>query len=220
MADDNAARNEYYRQWRQRNPEKTREYADRRRRDPETRRKDLERLQQWQEANPEQASEARARYRQANREHVNECTRQWKRDNAGRKRVTDAAWRAANPDRVRAMGRRADAVRKTKGYKSPDRVRRRELTARLWDEQDGCCYLCARPVELERAVLDHDHRCCPLDAYCSYCIRGVACNPCNQAIGILDDDPDLLELVARNLRAKLAEVDERRASKPEQLTLD
>jgi hypothetical protein len=94
------------------------------------------------------------------------------------------------------------------------------MAARLWQEQDGCCYLCEESVALENAVIDHDHRCCPEKAFCRYCIRGLAHSTCNTAIGQLGDDPDRLELVARNLRAKLAETDARLASKPEQGMLE
>lgn len=212
--------NEYYKQWRERNREHAREY-DRHRtaNDPDRRRRGLESLQRWAEENPERAREAAAEYREANRERINAGIRQWKRDNAEHRKAVDAAWRAANRDRVNATSRQAQRARRARGYVVPSRARRRELTERLWREQDGQCYLCERPVELADAVLDHDHRCCPLDAYCSYCVRGVACNGCNQAIGILKDDPGLLELVAHNLRTKLTEVSERLASKPEQLTL-
>ena len=110
--------------------------------------------------------------------------------------------------------------RKAGGYRNPRDVLRNEIKDRLWSEQGGCCYLCGDALaSLESAHLDHDHRCCPYHEYCRYCIRGLACSSCNHLIGNAGDNPDRMELVARNLRAKLAEVDARIAGKPEQLML-
>jgi hypothetical protein len=122
-----------------------------------------------------------------------------------------------NIPRERARYRR----RRLAGYRNPRDVSRNELKEQFWAEQDGYCYLCGEPLaSLETAHLDHDHRCCPRHEYCRYCIRGLSCPPCNLLIGNAGDDPDRMELVARNLRAKLAEMAPRLASKPEQMTLD
>lgn len=124
--------------------------------------------------------------------------------------------RLQNVDRERARYRR----RRQGGYRNPRDISRNEVKDQLWIEQGGCCYLCGDALpNLETSHLDHDHRCCPRHEYCRYCIRGLACSQCNLLIGNAADDPDRMELVARNLRAKLAEVDIRLASRPEQSTL-
>lgn len=78
------------------------------------------------------------------------------------------------------------------------------LTPEQWDDlllgQSGRCYLCERPMGGNIHV-DHDHGCCPGKRACGSCIRGLACQKCNQGVGQFGDDPDLMELVARNLRA-------------------
>jgi hypothetical protein len=122
-----------------------------------------------------------------------------------------------NIPRERARTRR----RRLEGYKNPKYIRRDEIKQEFWCDQDGRCYLCGDVLaSLETAHLDHDHRCCPYHDFCRHCVRGLSCPPCNYIIGNAGDDPDRLELIARNLRVKLAEMDERLASKPVQRTLD
>lgn len=102
-----------------------------------------------------------------------------------------------------------------------------EEWAALWVAQDGRCYLCGEEMDAGQqlgsgnatVVVDHDHRCCPRNKSCTRCRRGLAHAKCNCAIGYADDDPDVLETIARNLRVKLAEMEDRLASKPQQLEL-
>jgi hypothetical protein len=72
----------------------------------------------------------------------------------------------------------------------------------LWDSQGGCCYLCDEPIPKggTGVAIDHDHRCCPPLHSCSNCRRGLACARCNKAIGLLNDDPELIQLVASRLK--------------------
>jgi hypothetical protein len=134
-------------------------------------------------------------------------------------RAASARWRARHPERQREIARDWQRKQREAGKITPERQRKAEAVSALLAEQDGRCYLCERHLALEDAVLEHDHRCCPPSRYCGYCIRGAAHPNCNFAIGYLADDPGLLELVGRNLRAKLAETDARLASKPKQMAL-
>lgn len=73
-----------------------------------------------------------------------------------------------------------------------------------WRTQDGRCYLCQRELGPElRAIVEHDHRCCPNNKTCAVCRRGLACDRCNNVLGLVGDDPEALELIARNLRPAL-----------------
>ena len=62
----------------------------------------------------------------------------------------------------------------------------------LHDAQDGLCAICERPEvsidtrtgEVFRLSVDHCHE--------SGKVRGLLCHRCNRAIGLLDDDPDVL----------------------------
>lgn len=78
------------------------------------------------------------------------------------------------------------------------------LTLAQWDQmliaQSGRCYLCGDPL-VSRVDIDHAHTCCPGIKSCGKCIRGLACQQCNQGIGQFQDDPDRMRRAADNLEA-------------------
>lgn len=147
-------------------------------------------------------------------EKAREYQRRYNRENAERLRqaARDKYW--ANPEERRASARNY--------YYDVKRKRRDQVLSELWLAQGGRCYLCEQPFPLADMVLEHDHRCCQSGRFqfCSFCVRGAACARCNKSIGQALDDPDRLELMARNLRAKIAEVTERLAAKPAQASLE
>jgi Recombination endonuclease VII len=71
--------------------------------------------------------------------------------------------------------------------------KRHNLTDAQYDalvaKYDGKCHLCKKR---DAYMIDHDHACCPGTWSCGQCVRGVLCNGCNSALGIFEDDPDLL----------------------------
>lgn len=185
-------------------------------------------LRRWRAANPDKVRQHKERSKEANRERARLA---YQADpEAARERQRQ--WTRAHPEVIRERNRRAylanrerelerQRLNRASGYKTPRQREHAAVVAKFWREQGECCYLCQLPVALESAVLEHDHRCCPKqNTYCNYCVRGAACSACNTAIGLLRDDPDLMERVARNLRATLAEADRRIATKPVQAELD
>lgn len=98
-----------------------------------------------------------------------------------------------------------------------------EDKAAMWQAQGGKCYLCGGDLSLEKAVIDHDHRCCPRrrnqSFSCPDCRRGLACNPCNLIVGHADDDPDRLRRIADALAAANLSVMQRLAARPPPVTL-
>lgn len=141
------------------------------------------------------------RYREANRELLNEKQKQRA---------------AANPEPIRER-QRSEGWRyhiKSKYGITPERW------AALLSEQDGRCYLCCEPLILDGprhlVHIDHDHSCCRGAKSCGDCIRGLACNKCNQGVGQFGDSVERLRRVADNLEAANARVAARKAAKPVQ----
>lgn len=48
-------------------------------------------------------------------------------------------------------------------------------------------------------VVDHDHDCCPGAHSCGQCVRGLLCDCCNTAAGMVRNDPRTAEALARYL---------------------
>jgi hypothetical protein len=59
------------------------------------------------------------------------------------------------------------------------------------DQQGGACLLCKGDLG-ETWTVDHDHACCPKAHTCGRCVRGILCRRCNIALGMFNEDPDLL----------------------------
>lgn len=73
------------------------------------------------------------------------------------------------------------------------RLRPEQFQAILEAQNYGCA-ICGDEGQL---VVDHDHNCCPSskgqERTCGKCIRQLLCHRCNQAIGLLREDPFIIE---------------------------
>lgn len=67
--------------------------------------------------------------------------------------------------------------------------------------QGGACAICDRPQwgNGNKYAVDHDHACCPGVKSCGKCVRGLLCNSCNSALGMMDDQPERLRKAAAYL---------------------
>ena len=54
----------------------------------------------------------------------------------------------------------------------------------LLDLHNGKCHSCK---DKEAVSIDHDHSCCSQSRSCGRCVRGLLCNQCNTALGLLQD---------------------------------
>lgn len=63
-----------------------------------------------------------------------------------------------------------------------------EAVAHMWNDQNGRCALCPKPLRAGKggAAIDHDHACCPGGGSCGACVRGWLCCPCNTGLGIFE----------------------------------
>jgi hypothetical protein len=81
---------------------------------------------------------------------------------------------------------------------------RHHITKERYDElldlYDGKCHSCK---VREASNIDHDHGCCNKSRSCGKCVRGVLCNQCNTALGLLYDSKEhilnLLSYVEKNI---------------------
>lgn len=71
-----------------------------------------------------------------------------------------------------------------------------EAMLRLMDEQRCRCAICGRLLTQGEAKVDHCHT--------TGRIRGVLCNACNVALGLLKDSPALLRRAAQYLAREKA----------------
>ena len=170
----------------------------------ENREASLARSRAWMQANPEKRQEALARFAER---HPDNGKKRYARLKADPERYAAAQERLhqhylEHKDDYLERARRQRERFPTKAYSYKHGCDWDELIAELWHKQDGKCYLCEAPLDLDeyRGVqLDHDHSCCPLGRSCANCRRGLACQPCNKLIGLARDDPDRLRRIAGNL---------------------
>lgn len=106
-----------------------------------------------------------------NREREIERVTGWQRANKDRYNAKQRRYRAANKERIRDQ-----YVRRTFGITLAD-------YERMLDEQDGGCAICGAPEpEGSSLHVDHDHD--------TGEVRALLCFPCNNALGLLGDDPE------------------------------
>ena len=124
-----------------------------------------------------------------------------------------AQWREANPLQPRTARPAAIPIGRHGG---PDEW------ARMWDAQDGLCYLCLRPLPDDKTAIhvDHDHSCHDPGPggrntqSCQYCRRGLTHERCNQIWGLAKEDAGLLCAIADNGERVRDETRERIATRP------
>ncbi|MBT2536250.1 endonuclease VII domain-containing protein [Arthrobacter sp. ISL-69] len=73
--------------------------------------------------------------------------------------------------------------------------------------QEGTCAVCPRPLTTSRRLaIDHDHACCPGEASCGNCIRGLLCPNCNRGLGLFQDSATFMMRGAKYLLLNAAVV--------------
>lgn len=107
----------------------------------------------------------------------------------GCQNAANKVWRQEHPEQVKVN-------RQKYAPKQMDYVRRARYgvtsTDYQWmlDKQQGLCAICRRSSTKQLAV-DHDHR--------TKKVRGLLCNSCNRALGLLKDDVDVIVAAATYL---------------------
>jgi len=150
------------------------------------------RTRAWRAANPDKVREYARRDRERHPERYRASRREYSR--TPQSRVTRARWVAANRDSIKAKQRayRRDVSRWREFERKYGLTR--EGYGALEASQGGACAICSRPLRDARVHVDHDHS--------TGVVRGLLCQRCNQAIGLLGDSA----AVAANAAAYLGRV--------------
>ena len=146
----------------------------------------------WRARNPEKAAEIQRKSKEKNGERLKEQRRIWKETNRERVREQERVRRAQHPWRQHAQFSGEDY-------------------AAMWQAQEGLCYLCSEAMTDPKKVrVDHDYSCCPRNASCPVCRRGLVHHQCNIMIGQAHEDPGRLRRAADALEAAQMAVARRR----------
>lgn len=125
-------------------------------------------------------------YYEANKELIKARARQWKLDNpekvkASQRRYSQTPERREmrrayyHANKAKAAARQRYELKKLYGLT-------RAAYESMLDAQGGLCRICCRPMA--PPAVDHDHE--------TGEVRGLLCRPCNTAIGLLGDSPQML----------------------------
>lgn len=128
-----------------------------------------------------------------------ETANKWYHNNQERHHINTKAWYQANKDYFKGRYEYNQDTAFAKSLFRKYKMTVQEYDA-LLDIQGGGCAICHQVCPSGRRLnVDHDHQCCPggkNTTTCGLCVRALLCMNCNQALGKLHDD---VELVSRAL---------------------
>jgi hypothetical protein len=151
------------------------------------------------------------KYRDAHKEEELARGRKWRKENPERQRKTQNARYAASPEKGRARsqkwrdahpGKEAESMRNWR-KENPERELDNHLKRNygitiddyneMFQEQGGRCAICGKHQSefKNRLYVDHNHS--------TGTVRGLLCQKCNTAIGLLSDDIILVRMAAEYL---------------------
>lgn len=157
-----------------------RDYYDKNR--PRLLEKQRERNRRNYQADPETHRARSKAWQDANPDRARELKKQHAARNREKINARSRDWYLNNKERASEQARKAKLAR----YGLTEEAYQAMVTA-----QDGLCGICRRPPKLHRLYVDHCHR--------TGAVRGLLCNTCNAAIGMLKDRRELLEQALRYL---------------------
>lgn len=134
----------------------------------------------------QKALEASRKWKRENREKVRATARKWDEENKEKKKRSKAEWDAKNPE---ARQRHMEKLKRER----PEYFKEKHLQyqygmsadqyASMVIDQNNSCATCGKPAEethRKRLFVDHCHK--------TGKIRGLLCQQCNTALGMVDDD--------------------------------
>ena len=169
-----------------------------------------------EEEKKQRRREAKARYRAKNRAILNEKNRFYRKNNPDKVKESNNNWTKNNRNKKNAHAKKYRDSHKTEveilwnDWYTKNKLRVREnkfkrvygLTNEDYDkmlqEQNFCCKICGiKNSETKQGylVVDHCHK--------SGKVRSLLCNGCNTGLGLLKENPEVLEKAAQYLRNHL-----------------
>lgn len=136
-------------------------------------------------------------WKAANRDRINAKNRDFFSKNKEIRSSYWKKWRLRNEEDALRSSRRRDALKN--GYAPPDPSG--PTDSEILKIQNGKCAICGflLPASYRGRNLDHCHS--------TGRIRGILCPQCNMAIGLVEDNPEILEAAAAYLRSSALTVD-------------
>ena len=131
----------------------------------------------YYKAHREKMIEKSRQYRSIHRDKRNEYNRKYRMRHYDKVVAANKLWRKQNPDKAKAIRRK-------------ERLKRYGITQeeynKILDRQDGKCAICRIQFGSTKRsfAVDHNHE--------TNEVRGILCHRCNQAIGLLREDPAII----------------------------
>jgi DNA repair exonuclease SbcCD ATPase subunit len=158
----------------------------------------LDKYKEYSEKNKEKIAARKRKHHAENKERLNIISKKYyeKNKNSEEVKIYRRNYYKNNKEKIRAQSKKYRTA-------NPDKVFAQNLKSRLgitpeqWWEmyyaQDEKCALCGEYFQDEDSiVVDHNHK--------TGKVRGLLHSRCNTAIGLLHDDPELLDKAAQYLR--------------------
>ena len=157
----------------------------------------------WRLKNPERSREIIREWRLKNPDKVKATDKRWRNNHPDKTKAADKKWKSNHSDKVKEIA--ATYHRKHREHilqhKRDGRFKKYGLTENafyaLLAGQGGACAICGTSTwggQHGVPIIDHDHE--------SGDIRGLLCNTCNLAAGLLGDNPEKVQLLLTYLRDK------------------
>jgi hypothetical protein len=127
-------------------------------------------------------NEYQKRWRKNNPERTKELNKRWHKNNPERRKELNKRWRENNPEKVKEMEKKSL-------LKNNYNIDINDYNNMLTLQVSGCT-ICGKSITENGKALavDHDHE--------TGAVRGLLCNSCNTALGLFNDNPELLRKAA------------------------
>ena len=116
-------------------------------------------------------------------------TAKWYQSHKAQASKAEKQFRKKNPHYQRDWWRRDPEYRRNSDYKSKYGITLEDYN-KMFEAQNGCCAICGRNQMLLKTKLAIDHY------HSNGKVRGLLCMQCNQALGLLKDNPTILRKAA------------------------